>query len=61
MIALRCTSAFQEMRDAKLLSDLPQVARFAGLVRQGRGATDYFEVGDFGQVGENLILDAAAK
>ena len=42
MIARSLHTAFEEMCDAELLPDLPRVARFAGLVRTGRGSADYF-------------------
>ena len=61
MIARRLDAAFQEMCDAELLTDLPRVSKFAGFVRAGRGAANHFEIGDFGQIGENFILDARRK
>ena len=61
MIARPLHAAFEEMRDAELLPDLPRVAGFTSLVRAGGGAADHFEIGDFGQIGENFILDARRK
>ncbi len=61
MIARPLHAAFQNMRDAEFFSDLLRVAGFASFVRPGRGAADHFEIGDFGQIGENFILYPAAK
>ena len=60
MIAGALHAAFEEMRHAEFLSDLPQVTRF-GLVLAGRGAADHFEIGDPGQVGKNFILHASRE
>ena len=54
-------TAFQDVGDAQLLPDLAQVAFPNSLVLHHAGAADHFEVRDFRQIGEDLILDAIGK
>ena len=49
------------MRDAKLLGDLPKVARSGIPVLHHTRATDYFQVSDFGEVGKDFILDTIGE
>ena len=50
--------SFQDVRDAKLLSNFANVTLKSGLILIDRRPTDDFKVGDFGQVGQNFILNA---
>src|SRR5881398_2457623 len=49
-------AAFQNVGNAKLLGDLPQILRRA-LIVLGRSARDDLQIGDLGQSGQNLVLD----
>src|SRR5438128_2100067 len=49
------------MSDAKLLADFAQIALSAGLVLHHGGATDHLEVGDLGEVGQDLVLHAIGE
>ncbi len=51
-------AAFQQIRDAKLLTDLSQIARRAAPVLEDRSAADDLQIRDFCQISENLILHA---
>jgi hypothetical protein len=46
------------MRHTQLFTDLAQVPRDPSFVFCRRSPTDHFQVGDFGQRRENLVLDA---
>jgi hypothetical protein len=47
--------------DAKLPADLGQIACDSALVLPHRGAADYFQVRDLGQVGQDFVLHAACE
>jgi hypothetical protein len=49
-------AAFQNVGNAKLLGDLPQILRRA-LIVLGRSARDDLQIGDLGESGQNLVLD----
>ncbi len=54
-------TTLEQMRHAQLLPDLAQVARRVALVIHHRGAADHFQVGEFGQSGQDLILHAVGE
>src|SRR5437764_14768773 len=49
------------MSDAELPADLAQIALASGLVLHDRSATDYFQIRNSCEAGENLVLDAHRK
>src|SRR4051794_9270852 len=49
------------MRHAKLLADFAQIALSPGLVLHHGRATDHLEVGDLGEVGQDLVLHAVGE
>ncbi len=49
------------MRHAELLADLAQIARRAAFVLHDAGAADHFQVGNPGQMGQDLVLHALSK
>src|SRR5438874_6748708 len=60
-IASTLNTSFHDMRDAKFISDLPQVTFRSGLILHNRSAADNFQVRDPGQVGQNLILHTISE
>ncbi len=52
--------SFQNVRHAQRLTDFAQIAR-ARFVLPHRSAADDFQVGDLGQVREDIILDAVRE
>src|SRR5205823_928734 len=52
-IANTLNTSFQDMRDAKFISDLAQVTFRSGLILHNRSAADDLQVRDPGQVGQN--------
>src|SRR5262249_43023920 len=53
--------AFHDVSDAELLADFAQVAFGAGLVLAHAGVTDHFQIRNFGQIGQDLVLHAVGK
>ena len=54
-------AAFDDMCHAELLADLAQIARRAALVLHDARAADHFQVGNPGQMGHDLVLDALGE
>src|SRR6267143_2413415 len=54
-------AAFEHMRNAEFLGDLAQVATYGILVLHHACTTNYFQVGDLGEIGENFILHAVCE
>jgi hypothetical protein len=52
---------FDDMCHAELLSDLAQIARRAAFVLHDARAADHFQVGNLGQMGQDLVLDALGE
>ena len=50
---------FEHMRNAKRAPDLTQIPFSA--ISHDTGPTDHLEVGDFRQLGQNVVLDAIGK
>ena len=61
MLAGTLDAAFEQMRDSELPADFVGVTRAARLVKIRRSAADYFEVSDFRQIRQNLLLDAGRE
>ena len=49
------------MGDAKRFRDFSQVTVNAVFILHHRSPADHFEVGNFGQIGENLVLHAISE
>src|SRR5207244_6568480 len=54
-------TSFEDMGDAKLLGDLAKVASRCIPVLHNAGATDYFQVGDFGEIRKDFILHTVCE
>ena len=54
-------TALEQMRDAKLLRDLAQIALCASFVLHHRSAADHFQVGDFGEISQDFILHTVGE
>ena len=52
---------FDQMRNRQLLTDFAQVALRSSLVLHHRSATDYFQVRNFREISQNLVLHAIGK
>ena len=61
--AVSCSlhTPFKDMSGAKLLGDLAKVASRCISVLHNAGATDYFQVGDLGEVREDFILHTVCE
>ena len=55
-IAHALHAALHQMRDPELLRDLAQIARSSSFVLHHRCAADHFQISDFGEISQNLIL-----
>ena len=49
------------MGHAELLADLAQIARRAAFVLHHARAADHFQIGNLGQMGQDLVLDALGE
>jgi hypothetical protein len=54
-------AAFDDMRHAQLLADLPQIARCTAFVLHHRHPTNHFEIRDLCEVGQDLVLTPSAE
>ncbi len=54
-------AAFEHICDAELLGDLAQVAFYGVLVLHHACTTNHLQIGDFGEVCEDFILDAVCE
>src|ERR1700716_1146508 len=60
-ISVPAHSPFQYVRDTQRVGDLAHVALRVGSILHDRGAADDFELGNLGQVIENLVLYSLGK
>ena len=60
-IASALNTSFQHICDAKLLPDLAHVVRHPAFVWHYTGAADHFQIGNFREVTENLVLHAIGE
>jgi hypothetical protein len=52
-------AAFQHVRNAQRIADLARISLAA--ILHHAGPTDYFEISNFRQLGQNVVLDAVGK
>jgi hypothetical protein len=60
-VARALDTAFHDVGDAKLPADLGQIARDSAPVMFRRGAADYLQVRDLGEVGQDFVLHAVCE
>src|SRR4051812_22730987 len=61
LAALAADTSFENVRDPQFTSDFAKVSRWAGNVIRDTRARDHFQIGEFCECGQDVLLHALGK